>query len=117
MLKIQLADNTQTAKGRQGGAGMSDNAHADRKSHNNITMLMTSDKQQKQQQQHSENNNEATLCQFVNFNWSRYGVHPKMPTFLMRPARTTGGCQHAGHASVVTHNTTAPQHHSHTTTH
>lgn len=45
MLKIQLADNTQTAKGRQGGAGISDNAHAVNNSHNNITMLMTSDKQ------------------------------------------------------------------------
>lgn len=49
MLKIQLADNTQTAKGRQGGAGISDNAHAGNNSHNNITMLMTSDKQQQQQ--------------------------------------------------------------------
>lgn len=56
------------------------------------------------------------MCQFVNFNWSQYGVHPKMPTFLMRPARTTGGCQHAGHASVVTPNTTAPQTHNTTAT-
>lgn len=65
MLKIQLADNTQTAKGRQGGAGMSDNAHADSNSHNNITMLMTSDKQQKQQQQQrkQQRGNIVPICE------------------------------------------------------